>query len=250
MEFLLIFIIAFVIYICIELSKEPKEPTNEDIKKFDSYKIFYHDFYYNWEHDGQTFVPEEYHKFFTAYPKSLEDYCVAWCAKEQHDRGLEISSQTISFLNRNNEKFDPYVLFKSKWDGKMQEFNNMDKEMITSLEVKPYINKTKPTGYWDTGRFDPVNEKLHDFLWQDFFHNWSHEGKTFVPKEYRDYLDKNNKAFLHYLIAWCANEEHKKGFRPARYDGYDKRNFDPFRGFRVQWDEKINILNETGRYYY
>ena len=104
----------------------------------------------------------------------------------------------------------------------------------------------------ERGLDDPTNAELHSRLRDDLEHNWFHEGGTWIPEQYREFLKVHSNARFDYFRAWIAEQEFRAGYRP--YDAmdfdYDKRNFDPIAMWHENWDETYNIWQETGRLYH
>ena len=99
------------------------------------------------------------------------------------------------------------------------------------------------------GQDDPTNSKLHSRLEEDLEHNWFHEGGTWIPEQYREFLKVHSNARFEYFRAWVAEKEFQAGYRPYSAFDYDKRNFDPFRSWHEMYDEVYEIWKETGRLY-
>lgn len=112
-------------------------------------------------------------------------------------------------------------------------------------------NKSKYQENERRGLYDQPDLELHNILRQDFCRDWV----KYTPEEYRAYIARNDWAFRHYQRCWVMEQEMKAGKRPYNmsYDDmkvYDKKNFDPYESFRKTYGKRIQILNETGVYYY
>lgn len=89
-------------------------------------------------------------------------------------------------------------------------------------------------------------------MWyQDFCDDWFRGEKKYVPKKYHEYFKRNKKAAYQYLLALTSEKELRAGLRPSLAPGtFDIRTYNPFEGFKYQYEEKVNIFNETGKYYW
>lgn len=102
----------------------------------------------------------------------------------------------------------------------------------------------------EQGAFLKRDYEKHKMIFHDFWMDWFDGDRSYFPKAYHAYFERNPEAAKDYISALTSAQEIKEGRQPIFCVGlYDKSTYDPFSGFNYRYKEKIEIFNETGKMY-